>query len=99
MIRVALPYHLRVLARVADEVELEVTAPVTLGAVIDALEARYPALRGTIRDPATGRRRPLLRFFACGEDYSHRPPETALPEAVVAGVEPLLVVGAVAGGA
>jgi sulfur-carrier protein len=98
MIRVVLPYHLRNLARVDAEVQLEVASPVTLGAVLDALEARFPVLRGTIRDHGTLRRRPFIRFFACKEDLSHEPPDTRLPEAVVAGTEPLLIVGAMAGG-
>lgn len=98
MIRVVLPYHLRNLARVEGEVPLEVASPVTLGAVLDALEARYPVLRGTICDHATRKRRPFIRFFACQEDLSHEPPEAALPEAVVTGAEPLLIVGAMAGG-
>lgn len=99
MIRVVLPYHLRNLARVADtEVQLEVAKPVTLGAVLDALESRYPVLRGTIRDHGTSRRRPFIRFFACKEDISHAPPETVLPEPVVSGSEPLLIIGAMAGG-
>lgn len=98
MIRVVLPSHLRTLARVGGEVTLDVDGPATLGAVLDALELRYPVLRGTIRDPATRRRRPLLRFYACEQDLSHQPLDTPLPQPVVAGVEPLLVVGAMAGG-
>ena len=98
MIRVVLPFHLRNLARVDGDVTLEVTTPATLGAVLDALEARYPALRGTIRDHVTRKRRPFVRFFACKEDWSQEPPETALPDAVVRGDEPLLIVGAMAGG-
>ena len=98
MIRVALPFHLRTLARAGEEVEIEVEHPVTLRSVLDALEARYPVLRGTIRDPGTERRRPFLRFFACEQDLSHEPPETPLPEAVAAGKEPFLIVGAMAGG-
>jgi hypothetical protein len=97
MIRVILPHHLRTLARVDDEVRLDVEGA-TLGAVLDALEARYPVLRGTIRDHVTEQRRPFLRFFACEEDLSHDPPETPLPAAVVDGREPFLVVGAMAGG-
>jgi sulfur-carrier protein len=93
-----LPYHLRNLARVQGEVRLEVPGPVTLAAVLDALEARHPVLRGTIRDHGTLRRRPFIRFFACQEDLSHEPPDTSLPEAVVTGAEPFLVVGAMAGG-
>ena len=98
MIRVILPAHLRTLARVDGEVTVEVVGPVTTGAVLDALEARYPMLRGTIRDQVTLRRRPFLRFFACEEDLSHDPPDTPLPGAVVHGKEPFLVVGAMAGG-
>ena len=98
MIRVVLPPHLRTLARVGDEVELELTGPVTRASVLDALEARYPMLRGTIRDYVTLERRPFLRFFACERDLSHQPAETPLPEAVVKGTEPLLVIGAIAGG-
>jgi sulfur-carrier protein len=99
MIRVALPYHLRNLARVTEaEVQLEVAAPVTLGAALDALEARYPVLRGTIRDHGTLKRRPFIRFFACKDDLSHEPPETPLPGPVVNGQEPLLIIGAMAGG-
>jgi molybdopterin converting factor small subunit len=98
MIRVMLPYHLRTLARVGDdEVQLDVS-PATLGATLDALESRYPALRGTIRDHDTLRRRPFVRFFACKEDLSHETPEALLPEAVATGVEPLLIIGAMAGG-
>jgi hypothetical protein len=98
MIRVALPHHLRNLARVNSEVQLEVAGPVTLGAVLDALEAHYPVLRGTIRDHDTFKRRPFVRFFACKEDLSLEPPETKLPEAVASGEEPFLIVGAMAGG-
>ena len=98
MIRVVLPYHLRNLARVQGEVRLEVAAPVTIRAVLDALEAAYPMLRGTIRDHGTLRRRPFIRFFACKEDLSLEPPDFRLPEAVVTGGEPLMVVGAMAGG-
>jgi sulfur-carrier protein len=98
MIRVELPFHLRTLARVEGGVQLEIEGPVTLGSVLDALEARYPMLRGTVRDQATLKRRPFVRFFACKEDLSHQAPETLLPEAVVAGSEPLLIVGAMAGG-
>lgn len=98
MIRVVLPAHLKKLADVSGEVQLEVGAPVTQGAVLDALEARYPMLRGTIRDHETKRRRPLVRFFACTEDLSHEPPDAPLPEAVATGAEPFLVVGAMAGG-
>jgi hypothetical protein len=98
MIRVVLPHHLRTLARVGQEVELELPAPVTPRAIVDALESRYPMLRGTIRDPATGRRRPLLRFFACQEDLSHASLECPVPAAVAGGAEPFLIVGSVAGG-
>ncbi|MGA3268440.1 MAG: MoaD/ThiS family protein [Verrucomicrobiota bacterium] len=98
MIRVELPYHLRHLAGVEGEVQVEVGGPVTLGAVLDAIEACYPALRGTIRDHTTLKRRPFVRFFACKEDLSLEPPETKLPEAVANGEEPLLIVGAMAGG-
>ena len=98
MIRVALPYHLRTLARVDGEVRLDVAGRVTQRTVLDALEARYPTLRGTLRDHATQRRRPLVRFFACGEDLSNEPPDTPLPDAVATGAEPYLVVGAIAGG-
>ena len=98
MIRVLLPAHLRGLARVKGEVELEVAGPVTLAAVLDALEARYPTLRGTIRDHVTGERRAFVRFFACEEDLSHLSPNTRLPDAVIRGTEPLMIVGAIAGG-
>ena len=98
MIRVVLPAHLRTLARVNDEVSLEVEGRATLASVLDALEARYPVLRGTIRDHDTHKRRAFVRFFACEEDFSHETPDTPLPEAVLTGAEPLLVVGAMAGG-
>ncbi len=98
MIRVVLPYHLRTLARVEGEVRLEVGSPATLCSVLNALEARYPVLRGTIRDYDTLRRRPFVRFFACKEDLSLEPPEANLPDAVVSGAEPFLIVGAMAGG-
>jgi hypothetical protein len=98
MIRVALPYHLRNLARVEGEVQLEIAGPLTLRSVLDALEAKYPMLRGTIRDHSTLKRRPFIRFFACKEDLSLDPPDTPLPEAVLNGNEPFLVVGAMAGG-
>ncbi|MBI2306281.1 MAG: MoaD/ThiS family protein [Rhodocyclales bacterium] len=98
MIRVVLPTPLRTLARIDGEVTVEPAGPPTLAALIDALEAAYPALAGTLRDPTTRRRRPLLRFFACGEDLSHAPLEMPLPAAVADGREPLLVVGAIAGG-
>jgi hypothetical protein len=98
MIRVVLPYHLRTLARVGKEVELEVDGPATLSSVLDGLEASYPMLRGTIRDHVTKQRRPFIRFFACGQDLSHEPPDAPLPDAVATGAEPLWVVGAIAGG-
>ena len=98
MIRVVLPTHLRVLANVTSEVTLEVPAPVTQRSVLDALEGRYPVLRGTIRDHDTKRRRPFVRFFACEEDLSHDPPDQPLPDEVATGREPLVVVGAMAGG-
>jgi hypothetical protein len=98
MIRVVLPAHLRTLARVGGEVLLEVDAPVTQRSVLDELEARFPVLRGTIRDHTTKKRRPFLRFFACEQDLSHDAPDLPLPEAVVTGTEPFLVVGAIAGG-
>jgi len=98
MIRIVLPYHLRTLARIEGEVQLEVGGPGTLSAVLDALEGRYPMLRGAIRDHVTLRRRPFIRFFACKEDLSQEPPDASLPEAVVTGKEPFLIVGAMAGG-
>jgi hypothetical protein len=98
MIRVVLPAHLKNLARVGSEVRLDVTEPVTQRMVLDALEARYPMLRGTIRDHHTGLRRPFLRFYACEEDLSNESPDAPLPDRVVAGEEPFLVVGAMAGG-
>lgn len=98
MIRIVLPYHLRTLARVDGEVELTVEGPPTLRSVLDALEARYPSLRGTIRDHHTLQRRPFIRFFACKEDLSHEPPDTPLPEAIINGAEPFTIVGAMAGG-
>ena len=98
MIRVVLPFHLRNLARVNGEVPLEVAAPVTIGAVLDALEEKLPVLRGTIRDHDTLKRRPFIRFFACKEDLSLEPPETKLPDEVASGKEPLLIIGAIAGG-
>jgi sulfur-carrier protein len=97
-VRVAIPYHLRNLARVEGDVLLEVAPPVTLRAVLDALEARYPMLRGTIRDYGTGQRREFLRYFACEEDWSLASPDAELPEAVATGKEPLLILGAIAGG-
>lgn len=98
MIRVVLPQHLRTLAHVNGEVTVDVPGPVTVHSVLDALETRYPMLRGTIRDHVTRRRRPFIRFFACEQDVSHEPPEAPLPEAVASGIEPLLIVGAMAGG-
>jgi hypothetical protein len=98
MIRVVLPQHLRTLARVPEEVQLEVAPPATLRSVLDALEAGYPVLRGTIRGHGTQQRRPFVRFFACEQDLSHEPPDAPLPDAVAAGAEPFLVVGAMAGG-
>jgi hypothetical protein len=98
MIRVVLPQHLRTLARVDGEVQLQIDGPVTQRSVLDALEARYPVLRGTIRDHVTQQRRPFLRFFACEQDLSHELPDVPLPEAVATGAEPFLVVGAIAGG-
>lgn len=98
MIRVILPQHLRTLAHAGSEVQLEVDGPATQRSVLDALEARYPMLRGTIRDQVTQQRRPFLRFFACEEDLSHEPPDAALPDAVASGAEPLLIIGAIAGG-
>ena len=98
MIRVVLPAHLRTLARINGEVTLEVKGPVTQRTVLDALEARYPMLRGTIRDHVTYKRRAFVRFFACEQDFSHESPDTPLPDAVVTGSEPFLIVGAMAGG-
>jgi len=98
MIRVVLPAHLRTLARVNGEVKVDVPGVVTPSAVLDALEAAYPMLRGTIRDHVTRQRRPFLRFFACEQDLSHEPPDTPLPDPVAKGAEPLLIVGAMAGG-
>ena len=98
MIRVVLPTHLRRLANVGREIEVQVDSPVTIGAVLDALEAQYPMLRGTIRDHVTKERRPFIRFFACKEDWSLEPQDAPLPEAIVTGAEPLWVVGAMAGG-
>ena len=98
MIRVHLPAHLRTLARIKGEVSLEVPGQVTQRSVLDALEARFPMLRGTIRDHVTGKRRPFVRFFACEQDLSHEPPDAPLPEAVATGSEPFFVIGAVAGG-
>jgi sulfur-carrier protein len=98
VIRVILPPHLRTLAHVRGDVELEVVSPVTQRTVLDALEARYPMLRGTIRDHETQQRRPFLRFFACEEDFSHESPDAPLPDAVASGAEPLVILGAIAGG-
>ena len=98
MIRVVLPFHLRTLARVEGEVSLEVGPPVTQTEILDALEREYPMLCGTIRDHATRRRRPLVRFYACGKDVTHDPPDSQLPDAVVSAEEPFMVVGAIAGG-
>ena len=98
MIRVILPHHLRTLAHVGNEVELEVNGAVTQRSVLDALEARYPMLRGTIRDQVSLQRRPFLRFFACEEDLTHEPPDSPLPDAVRSGAEPFIVLGAIAGG-
>lgn len=98
MIRVQLPHHLKTLAKIEGEVVLEVAAPITQRTVLDSLEARYPMLRGTVRDHETRRRRPLVRFFACRRDLSHDSPDAPLPEAVAAGTEPFMIVGAIAGG-
>ncbi len=98
MVRITLPHHLRNLAQVGQEVQLEVVAPVSVASILDALEAAYPVLKGTIRDHGTHKRRPFLRFFAAGEDISLEPPEIALPETIANGREPLMVVGAIAGG-
>jgi sulfur-carrier protein len=98
MIRVVLPYHLRTLAHVGEEITLEVKGPITQRSVLDALETRYPMLRGAIRDHVTQQRRAFLRFFACEEDLSHESPDTPLPDAVTSGKEPFIVIGAIAGG-
>ena len=98
MIVVVLPAHLRTLAGVKRDVELEVDGPVTRSSILDALEARYPMLRGTIRDHVAGERRPMVRFFACGEDVTHEPPDTPLPAAIASGAEPFFIIGAIAGG-
>ena len=98
MIRVALPLHLRTLAGVNGDVEIEVDGEVTRRSILDALEARYPMLRGTIRDHVAGERRPFLRFFACGEDVTHEPADTPLPQAIASGAETFYVIGAIAGG-
>ena len=98
MIRVVLPHHLRTLAKVGDEVQVDLDGSATVKSVLDSLEATYPMLRGTIREHNTLKRRPLVRFFACGEDISHEPPDTPLPDAIVKGKEPFFVMGAIAGG-
>lgn len=98
MIRVVLPHHLRTLAHVGDEVQLEVNPPVTIGALLDAIEHQYPTLRGTIRDHVTRERRPFVRFFACEQDFSHEPADAPVPRRVAEGAEPFFVVGAMAGG-
>jgi molybdopterin synthase sulfur carrier subunit len=98
MIRVVLPPHLRTLARVSDEVHFDVNGIATVASVLDLLEINYPMLRGTMRDHVTQRRRPLVRFFACGEDISHEPPDAPLPEAIAKGAEPFFIIGAIAGG-
>ena len=98
MIRVVLPHHLRTLAKAGDEVQLELNGSATVKSVIDAIEEKYPMLRGTIRDHDTEKRRPLVRFFACGEDISHEPPDRPLPDVIVKGVEPFFIMGAIAGG-
>ena len=98
MIRVILPHHLRTLAKVGDEVHVDFNGSATVKAILDALENRYPMLRGTIREHGTLKRRPLVRFFACGEDISHEPPDAPLPDAIVKGEEPFFIMGAIAGG-
>jgi molybdopterin synthase sulfur carrier subunit len=98
MIRVILPQHLRTLARVSDEVQVDINGSATVGAVIEAVESKFPMLRGTIREHETLKRRPLVRFFACGEDISHEPPEVLLPDAIAKGDEPFFIIGAIAGG-
>ncbi len=98
MIRVTIPQHLRSLAQVGSELQIEIDGPVTQRSILDALEARYPMLRGTIRDQVTQQRRPFLRFFACEQDLSHEPPDAPLPDAVASGSEPFIVIGAIAGG-
>jgi len=98
MIRVVLPHHLKTLARVTDEVQLELNGSATIRSVLDALEQKYPMLHGTIRDHGTLKRRPMVRFFVCGEDLSHESPDTPLPEAITNGTEPFFVMGAIAGG-
>lgn len=98
MIRVVLPHHLRTLARVGDEVQLEPNGAASVQSVLDALEAKYPMLRGTIRDHGTLKRRPMVRFFVCGEDVSHDPPDSPLPDEIARGAEPFFIMGAIAGG-
>jgi hypothetical protein len=98
MIRVILPAHLRTLARIDDELKIDVNAPVTQRSILDAIEERYPMLRGTIRDHVTKQRRPFLRFFACEEDLSHESPDALLPDAIASGAEPFFIIGAIAGG-
>jgi sulfur-carrier protein len=98
MIRVVLPHHLRTLAGASDEVQIDINGSATVALVLDAIEAKYPMLRGTIRDHVTQQRRPLVRFFACGEDISHEQPDTPLPDAIVKGTEPFFIMGAIAGG-
>jgi hypothetical protein len=98
MIRVVLPHHLRTLAKVSGEVQVELNGSATVQCLLDAIEAKYPMLRGTIRDHATQKRRSLVRFFACGEDISHQPPDAALPDAITNGTEPFFIMGAIAGG-
>ena len=98
MIRVIVPYHLKTLAQITGEVQLDVPAPITLGAVLDALESRYPMLRGTVRDRVTGKHRDFIRFYACEQDLSNDPPDTPLPDAITNGSEPFLIIGAIAGG-
>jgi molybdopterin synthase sulfur carrier subunit len=98
MLRIILPYHLRNLARITGEVQLDIAPPITIAAVLDALESRYPILRGAIRDHSTLKRRPFIRYFACKEDLSLEPPETLLPDPITTGAEPFLIIGAMAGG-
>ncbi len=98
MIRIVLPQHLRTLARLEGEAQLEVPSPVSVSSILDALERKYPMLDGTLRDRATQQRRPLVRFFACGDDVSHEPPDKTLPNAIIAGDEPFFIIGAIAGG-
>jgi sulfur-carrier protein len=98
MIRIVLPHHLRTLAKVQDEVHVDLNGSATVKTILDALEGKYPMLRGTMRDHVTKQRRPLVRFFACGEDMSHEPPETPLPDQIASGAEPFFIIGAIAGG-